>query len=84
MLFEDGISDARSSVSVADAADDRTGLTKSSAVATGAASETGWRQKLREQDLLAARRSRFVARDGRWRRLRRSQESKTIRSAHRR
>src|SRR5271170_3926826 len=50
MLFENGISDAPSSVDVADAADDRTGLTKSSAVAAGAARETGWQQKLQEQD----------------------------------
>jgi hypothetical protein len=49
MLFENGISDAPSPVAVADAPDDRSGLT-SSAVATGAARETGWRQKLQEQD----------------------------------
>ena len=83
MLFENGILDAPSSVDVADAADDRTGLTKSSAVATGAAPETGWRQTSGTGPL-AARRSPFVAGDGRLRQLRRSQGSKAIRSARRR
>src|SRR5271163_145217 len=48
MLFENG-TDAPSPAAVAHAPDDRSGLT-SSAVATGAARETGWRQKLQEQD----------------------------------
>jgi hypothetical protein len=83
MLFENGISDAPSPVAVADAPDDRSGLT-SSAVATGAARETGWRQKLQEQDpwRRAAPRSWQVM-DG-CASYGEAKDSKTIRSARRR